>query len=79
MIHFVPLRSIALRMPSFGRGYDCPLGIQRNVDGGIVGRVEVEGGSGRVREECTCGACLLVAIEGEVAKSTLVEHLVIIV
>ena len=75
----VPLRSIALRMPSFGRGYDCPLGVQRDVDGGIVGRVEVEGGSGRVREERTCGACLLVAIEGEVAKSTRVEHLVIIV
>ena len=66
-------------MPSFGRGYDCLLGIQRDIDRGVVLHIEVEGGSDRGREERTCGAGRAMAMEGEVAESTRVEHLVVIV
>lgn len=76
MIRFVPLRSIALRMPSFGRGYDCLLGIQRDIDRGVVLHIEVEGGSDRGREERTCGAGRAMAMEGEVAEGTGIENLV---
>ena len=63
-------------MPSFGRGYDCLLGIQRNLDVGVILRIEVEGGSDGGREERTCGAGRAMAMEGEVAEGTGIEDLV---